>query len=212
VRAWNEPSCAGTHHSPHGLKATVEGASVRELKATVEGASVREAGECSSGRSPSAAAVAFSCFQLVTQVLFPCAAAQHDAAPPQQNSEGQAHAHSRSEHPDTPRPHAQCPASYYSCSEGGVIKHERANSSRTCSNRASSHSFPCSSQSYIFQICQRSTAVASRAISLHCMCTMLAGEYLFLLAEQASLFLLAGQRSSLYTCWQTSASFCVLSE
>jgi len=30
VRAWNEPSCAGTHHSPQGLEATVEGAAVRD--------------------------------------------------------------------------------------------------------------------------------------------------------------------------------------
>ena len=48
----------------------------------------------------------------------------------------------------------------------------RANSSRTCSNRASAHSFQSSSQSYNFQTCQRSTAVVSRAISLHCMCTV----------------------------------------
>jgi len=150
--------------------------------------------------------------QLVAQVLFPCAAAQHDAAPPQQNSKVQAHAHSRSEHSDTPRPQAQRPGSYYSNNEDGVIKHERANSSRTCSNRASSHSFLCSSQSYNFQKCRRSTAVVSRAISLHRMCTMLAGECLFLLAEQASLFLLAGQRSSLYADWQTSACFFVLSK
>ena len=62
--------------------------------------------------------------QLVAQVHFPCAAAQHDAAPPKHNSEAQAHAHSHSEQSDSPRPQAQCPASYYSCSEGGVIKHE----------------------------------------------------------------------------------------
>ena len=30
MRAWNEPSCAGTHHSPHGLEATVEEAAVRD--------------------------------------------------------------------------------------------------------------------------------------------------------------------------------------
>jgi len=161
-------------------------------------------------RSPSATAAAFSCSQLVAQVLFPCAAAQHDAVPPQENSEVQGHAHSHSKHSDTPRAQAQRPACYYSCSEGGVIKRDHVNSSRTCSNRVSSHSFPYSSHRYRFQTCQRSTAVVSRAISLHCMCTMLSGECLFLLAEQASLFLLGGQRSSLYTCWQTSASFCVL--
>jgi len=156
-------------------------------------------GLCS--RSPSAAAAAFSRFTAVAQVLSLCAAAQHDAAPPQQNSEVLAHAHSCSEHSDTPRPQAQRPASYYSCSEDGVIKHERAYSSRTCSNRTSSHGFSCSSQSYNFQTCSRATAVVSRAISLHCMCTMLAGECLFWLAEQLSLFLLVGQRSSFYTCW-----------
>ena len=30
ARAWNKPPCAGTHHSPHGLEATVEGATVRD--------------------------------------------------------------------------------------------------------------------------------------------------------------------------------------
>jgi len=65
------------------------------------------------------------CILLLTaQVLFPCAAAQHDAAPPQQNSEVQAHAHSHSEHSGSPRPQAQRPVSYYSCSEGDVIKDE----------------------------------------------------------------------------------------
>jgi len=191
-KAWNEPSCAGTHHSPHGLEAAVEGASVRDHRPQLL------------LYSPAS--------QLVAQVLFPCATAQHEAAPPQQNSEVLAHAHSRSEHSDTPRPQAQRPASYFSCSEDGVIKHERAISLRTFSNRNSSHSFSCSSPSYNFQTCRRSTAVVSHAISLHCKCTMLAGECLFLLAEQASLFLLAGQRSSFYTCWQTSAYFCVLSE
>ena len=75
-------------------------------------------------RSPSATAAAFSCSQLVAQVLFPCAAAQHDAVPPQENSEVQGHAHSHSKHSDTPRAQAQRPACYYSCSEGGVIKYE----------------------------------------------------------------------------------------
>jgi len=104
VKARNEPSCAGTHHSPHGLEATVEGASVRDHRPQPL------------LHSPAS--------QLVAQVLFPCAAAQHDAAPPQQNSEVQAHVYSRSENSDTPRPQAQRPASYYSCSEGGVIKHK----------------------------------------------------------------------------------------
>ena len=150
MRAWNEPSCAGNHHSPHELGATLEGSSVREHRPQLL------------LHSPAS--------QLAAQVLFTCAAAQHDAAPQQQNSEVQAHAHSNRDHSDSPRPHAQRPASYYSCSEGGVIKYEaREFSSRICSNRASSHSCPCSSQSYNFQTCRRSTAVVSRAISLHCM-------------------------------------------
>ena len=62
--------------------------------------------------------------QLAAQVLFPCAVAQHDATPPQQNSEVQAHAHSHRDYSDSPRPHAQRPVSYYNCSEGGVIKYE----------------------------------------------------------------------------------------
>ena len=140
-------------------------------------------GSCCS-RSPSAAAAAFPASRLVAQILFPCAAAQHDAAPPQQNTEIQAHAHSHSEHSDTPRPQAQRPASYYSCSEGGVIKHERANSSRTCSNRALSHSFLCSRQkknSRHVGVRQQWSAVLS-----HC--------------------------TACAECWQVSVSFCLLSK
>ena len=110
---WNEPR-AGNHHSPHELGATLEGSSVREHRPQLL------------LHSPAS--------QLAAQVLFTCAAAQHDAAPQQQNSEVQAHAHSNRDHSDSPRPHAQRPASYYSCSEGGVIKYEaREFSSRICS-------------------------------------------------------------------------------
>jgi len=104
VRACNEHSCAGTHHIQHELEATLEGASVLEHRPQPL------------LHSPAS--------QLVVQVLFPCAAAQHDAAPPRHNSKAQAQAHSHSEHSDPPRPQAQRPASYYICSEGGVIKHE----------------------------------------------------------------------------------------
>jgi len=86
------------------------------LEATLEGASVQGHRSQPLLHSPAS--------QLVAQVLFPCAAVQHDAAAPQQKSEVQAHAHSHSEHSDSPRPQAQRPASYYSCSEGGVIKHK----------------------------------------------------------------------------------------
>ena len=86
VSAWNEPSCAGNHHSPHELGATLEGSSVREHRPQLL------------LQSPAS--------QLAAQVLFPCATAQHDAAPPQQNSEVQAHAHSHRDYSDSPRPAA----------------------------------------------------------------------------------------------------------
>jgi len=61
-----------------------------ELEATLQGASVPGHRPQLLLHSPAS--------QLVAQVLFPCAATQHDAAPPQQNNEVQAHAHSHSEH------------------------------------------------------------------------------------------------------------------
>jgi len=52
----------GTHHSQHELEATLQGASVQEHRPQP--------------------LLYFPASQLAAQVLFPCAAAQHDAAPP----------------------------------------------------------------------------------------------------------------------------------
>ena len=141
--------------------------------------------------------------------LFPCAAVQHDAAPPQENSEVQAHVHSHSGHSDTPRPQAQHPASYYRCSEGGVIKHERANSSRTCSNRVSSHSFPRVDKATTCRnvgVRQQWSAVLSHCTAC-AQCWQVSVSFC-LLSKRASfcwlardrLFILAGRRVPLFAC------------